>query len=73
MPKLVRKAETCEVCGRDLPVSEICEYCGHDNHQLVLGGYACKRIRNEIEADRAAKGQLWKEPNARKKVHNQRQ
>lgn len=55
MPKLIRKAETCESCGRDLPNGEICEHCGHDNHQVVLGGWACKRIRNEIEADQAAK------------------
>ncbi len=59
MPKLIRKAETCESCGRDLPESEICQYCGHDNHQAVLSGWAVKRIRNEIEADRTVKG-LWK-------------
>ncbi len=59
MPKLIRKAESCESCGRDLPETEICQYCGHDNHQVVLGGWACKRIRNEIEEDRAVKG-LWK-------------
>lgn len=55
MPKLVRKAEICECCGRDLPETEICQYCGHDNHQLVLGGWACKRIRNEIEIEHASK------------------
>jgi len=60
MPKLVNRAETCEVCGRDLPESEWCKHCGHDNHKVVLTGRACKRIRNEIKADQAAKGQLWK-------------
>lgn len=51
MPKLVNRAETCECCGRDLPESEWCQHCGYDNHKIVLGGYACKRIRNEIEAE----------------------
>ncbi len=63
MPKLVRKAESCENCGRDLPEMEICQYCGHDNHQLFLSGRACKRIRKEIEADRpvnVTKTPLWK-------------
>jgi hypothetical protein len=50
------KAETCECCGRDLPESEICQYCGHDNHKLMLSGRACKRIRKEIEIERASKG-----------------
>ncbi len=62
MPKLVRKAESCEICGRDLPDSEWCKHCNHDNHQVVLGGWACKRIRNEIAEDRAVKG-LWKTEN----------
>ena len=52
MPKLTRKTETCESCGRDLPESEICQYCGYNNHQIALGGWACKRIKNEIEAER---------------------
>ncbi len=65
MPKLIRRAESCENCGRDLPISEICQYCGHDNHQLVLGGYACKRIHNEIEVERAAKGELWQSEDAK--------
>lgn len=58
MPKLKfeNKAETCECCGRDLPVLEICKHCGHDNHQLILSGRACKRIRKEIEAEQALKG-----------------
>lgn len=63
MPKLVRKAESCESCGRDLPESEICKHCGHDNHQLFLSGKACKRIRNEIEADKivdTTPTPLWK-------------
>jgi len=55
---MMPKAETCECCGRDLPESEICQYCGHDNHRLKLSGQACKRIRNEIEAERAVKGVL---------------
>lgn len=50
------KSETCECCGRDLPESEICQYCGHDNHRLMLSGRACKRIRKEIEIERASKG-----------------
>ncbi len=50
--KLVRKAETCESCGRDLPESEICQYCGHDNHRLMLSGRACQRIRKEIKENR---------------------
>ena len=46
------KAESCESCGRDLPVMEICEYCGHDNHKLHLSGRACNRIRKEITKER---------------------
>ena len=63
MPKLIRKAESCESCGRDLPIGEICQFCGYDNHQLVLGGYACKRIRNEIKVDKkiiVTQVPLWK-------------
>lgn len=48
------KAETCECCGRDLSETEWCQYCGHDNHKLMLSGRACKRIRNEIDAQRSA-------------------
>lgn len=51
--KARHKAETCECCGRDLPVVEICEHCGHDNHKLQLGGRAIKRIRKDIEAERS--------------------
>lgn len=43
------KAETCENCGRGLPVeSEWCQYCGYDNHRKKLSHWACNRIRNEI-------------------------
>jgi len=51
------RAETCKSCGRDLPDSEWCQYCGHDNHNKKLGGWTCKRIRNEIKAERATKGE----------------
>lgn len=43
------KAETCEICGRDLPDSEWCDFCGHNNHKPQLSGWALKRIRNEIK------------------------
>lgn len=52
------KVETCECCGRDLPVSEWCEHCGHDNHKMQVSGWACKRIKREIEAERSLKGVL---------------
>ncbi len=51
------KAETCENCGRDLPVSEFCGHCGHDNRKLQLSGWACKRIKNDIAKDRLERGE----------------
>jgi len=45
------KAETCENCGRDLPVLEQCKHCGHDNHRLKVSGYAKVRIRKEIKSE----------------------
>lgn len=52
----MKKAETCECCGRDLPETEICYYCGHDNHKLRLAGGAIRRIRGEIEEERKNRG-----------------
>ena len=49
------KAESCEGCGRDLPITEYCQYCGHDNHKLKLSNWARKRIRKEIEIEQARK------------------
>ena len=49
---LPTRSETCESCGRDLPDSEYCEFCGHNNHRTLLSGGACKRIKEEIEAEK---------------------
>lgn len=45
----MRKTETCECCGRDLPEGEVCDYCGHNNHKLQLSYRARKRILGEME------------------------
>lgn len=49
----MEKVETCELCGRDLPDSEICEYCGFNNHRKSPNNiWASKRIKREMATDR---------------------
>lgn len=51
----ISRAETCENCGRDLPVSEWCEFCNHDNHKTKMVLRAKRRVRREVELERIEK------------------
>jgi hypothetical protein len=50
--------ETCESCGRDLPVSEICEYCGFDNHKRHMGGWTKKSVKKSIEIEKLQRREI---------------